>query len=61
MSRDELSMLVVSYADIRRCIASCYDELRARAARDLPGGGGAGGGGGGGVTRSRSRANMGQY
>lgn len=55
MSRDELSMLVVSYADVRRCIASCYEELRARASRDLPGGGGQGGAA---MQRSRSRPSM---
>ena len=52
MSRDEMSMLVVSYSDIRRCIASCYEELRGRAST-APGGPG-----GGGMQRSRSRPSM---
>ena len=49
MSRDELAMLVVSYADIRRCIASCYEELRGRASPAQ---------GSGGMQRSRSRPSM---
>ncbi|KAI3433530.1 hypothetical protein D9Q98_003340 [Chlorella vulgaris] len=49
MSRDEMSMLVVSYADVRRCIASCYEELRARAAGKQQQGG---------MQRSRSRASV---
>ncbi len=38
MSRDEASMLVVSYADIKRCIEGTFGELRARAtqARSRP-------------------------
>lgn len=59
MSRDELSMLVVSYADVRRCIASCYEELRARASPQQAYGAGAGAGGSG-MQRSRSRPSM-QY
>jgi PAB-dependent poly(A)-specific ribonuclease subunit 3 len=62
MSRDETSMLVVSYADIRRCIATCYDELKARASPQFGAGGigGSGGPGGaqGGMPRSRSRHSM---
>ena len=53
MSRDEMSMLVVSYSDVRRCIASCYEELRGRAST-TPGGPA----GGGGMQRSRSRPSM---
>jgi hypothetical protein len=49
MSRDEMSMLVVSYADVRRCIANCYEELRARAAGKQQQGG---------MQRSRSRASV---
>ena len=37
MSRDEMSMLVVSYADLRRCVEGCYAELKARAAPPPPG------------------------
>ncbi|PRW58104.1 PAB-dependent poly(A)-specific ribonuclease subunit 3 [Chlorella sorokiniana] len=51
MSRDEMSMLVVSYSDIRRCIASCYEELRGRASTSGPSGPG-------GMQRSRSRPSM---
>lgn len=51
MSRDEMAMLVVSYSDIRRCIASCYEELRGRASAPP-------GGPGGGMQRSRSRPSM---
>lgn len=36
MSRDEQSLLVASYADIRRCVEGAYAELRAAASR--PGG-----------------------
>lgn len=54
MSRDELSMLVASYADVRRCISGCYEELRSRASALYPGQQL----GGGGVHRSRSRPNM---
>lgn len=32
LSRDEAAMLVVSYADIKRCIESAYGELKAAAA-----------------------------
>jgi Pan3 Pseudokinase domain len=32
LSRDEESMLVVSYADVRRCLEGAYNELRAMAA-----------------------------
>ncbi len=28
MSRDEKSMLVVSYADIKKCVEAAYNELR---------------------------------
>ena len=42
-------MLVVSYADIKRCIQSSYAELRARAASS----------GVGAVHRSRSKAELG--
>lgn len=56
MSRDELSMLVASYGDVRRCIAGCYEELRSRASAAYPGQ--PLGGGGGGVHRSRSRPSM---
>lgn len=31
MSRDEASMMVVSYADLRRCLDSAYTELKTRA------------------------------
>ncbi len=31
MSRDEASMLVVSYADVKRCVEGAFGELRARA------------------------------
>lgn len=55
MSRDEMSMLVVSYADVRRCIATCYDELRQRASGGVPGSGGVSGAG---MQRSRSRPSM---
>ncbi|PSC73700.1 PAB-dependent poly(A)-specific ribonuclease subunit 3 [Micractinium conductrix] len=60
MSRDELSMLVVSYADVRRCVASCYEELRSRSssAYPAPQPGGGGGGGSGAMNRSRSRPSM---
>ncbi|GAB4817655.1 hypothetical protein N2152v2_004701 [Parachlorella kessleri] len=51
LSRDEVSLLVVSYADIKRCIQSSYAELRARAASS--------GGGAGAVHRSRSKAELG--
>ncbi len=30
LSRDEMSMLVVSYADIARCLKAAYGELQAR-------------------------------
>ena len=30
LSRDEMSMLVVSYADIARCLRAAYSELQAR-------------------------------
>ncbi|KAK9830883.1 hypothetical protein WJX81_001688 [Elliptochloris bilobata] len=33
MSRDEMSMLVVSYADLKRCVEGAYGELRARASQ----------------------------
>ena len=49
LSRDEVSMLVVSYADIKRCIQSSYAELRARAASSSVGA----------VHRSRSKAELG--
>jgi PAB-dependent poly(A)-specific ribonuclease subunit 3 len=42
LSRDGASMLVVSYADVRRCLAASYDQLKAAAAAGA--GGGAGGG-----------------
>lgn len=48
LSRDEASMLVVSYADVKRCIQSSYAELRARC------------GGGGAMSRSRSRPELGR-
>jgi PAB-dependent poly(A)-specific ribonuclease subunit 3 len=57
MSRDEMAMLVVSYADIRRCMASCYEELRSRASLQKYGGAGQQGGPGGG-PRPRSRPSM---
>lgn len=41
LSRDEASMLLVSYADLRRCVEGAYNELKARAAaarRPPPGG-----------------------
>ena len=50
LSRDEVSMLVVSYADIKRCIQSSYAELRARAASSSSAGA---------VHRSRSKAELG--
>ena len=64
MSRDEASMLVVSYADVRRCLASCYDEVCALASTHYPQQQQqqptqqreASGGGGGGLPRPRSRA-----
>ena len=31
MSRDEASMMVVSYADLKRCLDSAYTELKTRA------------------------------
>jgi len=35
LSQDEASMIVVSYADVKRCAESCYSELVAReSARD---------------------------
>lgn len=65
MSRDEMSMLVVSYADVRRCINSCYDELKARASTQYPqqpgslaSGGGASSSQQQGMHRSRSRPSM---
>lgn len=30
LSRDEMSMLVVSYADVARCLKAAYGELQAR-------------------------------
>ena len=39
LGRDEAAMLVVSYADVRRCLAGAYAEVRAAQAE-------AGGGGG---------------
>ena len=33
LSRDEMSMLIVSYADVKHCINSTYKELEARAGR----------------------------
>ena len=63
MSRDEMSRRVVSYADVRRCIAGCYEELRARASGQYPQPLGPGGQQGQGqqqmgMPRSRSRASM---
>lgn len=31
LSRDEASMLVVTYADVRRCLAGAFAELRSQA------------------------------
>lgn len=33
MSRDEMSMLVVSYADLKRCVEGAFGELSARASQ----------------------------
>ncbi len=33
VSREEASMLVVSYADLKRCLEAAYAELRAREAK----------------------------
>jgi PAB-dependent poly(A)-specific ribonuclease subunit 3 len=46
LSRDEASMLVVSYADVKRCIQSSYAELRVRGA------------GAGAMQRSRSKPDL---
>jgi PAB-dependent poly(A)-specific ribonuclease subunit 3 len=46
LSRDGASMLVVSYADVRRCLAASYDQLKAAAAAAAPAAGGGAGGSG---------------
>lgn len=48
VSRDEMSCLIVSYADVKRCIESSYQEVVSKGA----GGKGAGAGGGSGPGRS---------
>jgi PAB-dependent poly(A)-specific ribonuclease subunit 3 len=56
LSRDEASMLVVSYADVKRCLMTAYGELKAAAKNTaaagagMMGGGGGGGHGGGGYS-----------
>lgn len=47
LSRDEQSMLVASYADVRRCVETSYAELKSMAAAASVGGGGGPGGGAG--------------
>lgn len=47
LSRDEVSMLVVSYADVKRCIQNSYAELRARST-----------GSGGPMQRSKSKPEL---
>ncbi|KAL4547793.1 hypothetical protein Ndes2526B_g07024 [Nannochloris sp. 'desiccata'] len=49
LSRDEASMLVVSYADVKRCLMTAYGELKAaakNAAVNMAGDGSGRGGGG---------------
>lgn len=36
MSRDEASLLVVSYADIKRCLEGALADLRARGSNSRP-------------------------
>jgi PAB-dependent poly(A)-specific ribonuclease subunit 3 len=56
LSRDEASMLVVSYADVKRCLMTAYGELKAAAKNaaaagaGMSGSGGAQHGGGGGYS-----------
>ena len=40
LSRDEASMLVVSYADVKRCLGASWNELKAAAKQQNGGGGG---------------------
>lgn len=52
LSRDEASMLVVSYGDVRRCLQAAYEEIRVAAGQSSGGGGGMRGGGGRGTVTS---------
>lgn len=36
LSRDERSMLIASYADLKRCLETVYQELLARVWQSLP-------------------------
>lgn len=36
LSRDEATLLAVSYADLRRCLTNSYSELRAASAAPVP-------------------------